>query len=485
MYEPCLLNAWTLSALASLQVLDKRVVLTMDCYNPPKDHQVDFSTLPTLHGLRVCAFDDLYRFQHQISDQEQSLNSLKWNGEALAEEICQTLKNNPKLRHLHIITHRSNERRAFNILEWDQAVCTFIQTCGRSISESEITSIALEGTFAQTGVWDGWESGFDRVRVFSCSHAHTLREITERFPDSFQYVTEMRLSILHHDFACGHTPGQWPRPSESWPPAHIENQPFMCSGNLDLHGSSFHALLRLLEGRKLHHLSLCGFDRAVLIRALESNGPTLKSLRFYVQRECCAADLSVNDLTLIQQSCPVLAWVGVTVELTDLLSSIQCAIPEYPTKFLDALSRFQAMESISLFVPGYNSKDWDLYTFELAQVFSHFQLRKRGKSLSSLRIDCNNHVWKLSALGPSKVLIKSFSRDKPEPGYLVEMWDLVEFTLESSETVSARVEPEYEWGLTKWELCDNKGEVYTANSLELPEMWRKHRERKVREQRNG
>jgi hypothetical protein len=233
----------------------------------------------------------------------------------------------------------------------------------------------------------------------------------------------MQLSILHHDFACGHDLTHWPIIQNNWHPTPHQNHGLVCNENPIEHGASFHALLRILANQSLRRLSLCGFDKAVLLQSLASSGPTLESLRFYVQKECCASDLSIADLALIQQSCPVLARIGITVEWTDLLSSLYPCPQGYlqPPKLFEALSNFEALRTICLFLPGWHGKDWDLRAFELAQIFNNFQQRKRSKPLSFLRIDCHNHVWKLAMLNPSKVLIKSYSRGNLEKGHVVEM----------------------------------------------------------------
>jgi hypothetical protein len=436
---------------------------------------MDLRALPNLNSLRVCAFDDRYRIKHAVPGSK--LCSFTWKGEALARELSQIFTSNHELRHLHIISHREIGDLPTPKPEWDESVNTFIQSCGRTISDSAVTSIALEGTFYQTEMWDGWQSCFDRLLSFSCSHRHTIKAITERFPASFQHTTEMRLSILHHDFAYGHDLLFWPGNKHRWAMLPLRHRDLVCHNPIADHGASFHALMRIFEHQNLRHLSLCGFDKAVLLHALKFNGPTLEELRFYVQTDCCASDLCLDDLALIRRSCPVLAWIGITIQWTDLISLLYSPKVEelvQPTGFLDALTEFEALQTISCFMSGQNGKDWSLNNFEFAHAFYKFRLNKRGKALTSMRFDCNNHVWKLTALGPSKLLIRSFSRDNPEKGYSLELWDLTECMPEYLEAVPAHVEPEYEWGLTKWELCNDKIEIYEPKKSEFGEFMQKY-----------
>jgi hypothetical protein len=101
-----------------------------------------------------------------------------------------------------------------------------------------------------------------------------------------------------------------------------------------------------------------------------------------------------------------------------------------------------------------------------------------------MRFDCNNHVWKLTEVSPSKLLIRSFSRDNPEKGYSLELWDLRECMPESSEVVPAHVEPEYEWGLTKWELCNDKIGIYAPDEREIEEFVQQYRDsERIKEQK--
>jgi hypothetical protein len=474
-YEPCLINAWTPAVFTSLDILNKRISRSLDCYNWPRDDLIDLSVLPNLKSLRVCAFDDVYRIQHAVPGSKMC--STTWKGEALAREIRQIFTSNYQLRHLHIISHRDIGDLPTPSPEWDESIYTFIQSCGSTISDSAVTSLALEGTFYQSDMWNGWQSCFDRLLSFSCSHRHTIKAITERFPASFQHATEMRLSILHHDFSHGHNHHHWPgnvalRSTRPWLYRNLT-----CHHSNADHGTSFHALMRVFERQRLCHLSLCGFDKVVLLQALKFNGPTLESLRFYVQNKCGASDLCFDDLALIRRSCPVLAWIGITIQWTDLISPLYCPEPEgfvQPTGFLDALTEFEALQTVSCFIPGHNGRHWSLNNFEFAHVFYRFRLNKRGKALTSMRFDCNNNVWKLTALGPSKLLIRSFSRDNPEKGYSLELWDLTECIPEYSEVVPAHVEPEYEWGLTKWELCSNKVEIYMPRKSEFDEFMRQY-----------
>jgi hypothetical protein len=472
-YEPYLINTWTLAAFAALEIPEQHISRSVDCYNWPGDDLIDLPALPNLNSLRVCAFDDIYRIQHALPGSKMS--SLIWKEEALAREVKQIFTSNHELSHLHIISHKVIGGLMTQHIRWDASVLTFIRSCGSAISDSAVTSIALEGMFLHSGMWEGWQSCFDRLLSFSCSHGYTIKTITEKFPASFQHVTEMRLSILHHDFASGHVNYFWPGKNYTLTP--LQHPALSCHSPIADHGASFHALMRIFEYQNLRHLSLCGFDKVVLLHALKSNGPTLESLRFYVQKECCVPDLCSNDLALIRQSCPVLAWIGITIQWTDLISPIYSSKSDgtvQPTGFLDALTEFEALQTISCFISGLQGKDWSLNNFEFVDVYYKLRLNKRGKALTSMRFDCNNHVWKLTELSPSKLLVRSFSRDHPEKGYSLELWDLTECMPEYSEVVPAHVEPEYEWGLTKWELHHDKIGIYAPDEREFKEFVEQH-----------
>jgi hypothetical protein len=74
-------------------------------------------------------------------------------------------------------------------------------------------------------------------------------------------------------------------------------------------------------------------------------------------------------------------------------------------------------------------------------------------------------------------LVKSFSRDNPEKRHVLEVWNMPECMLESAESVLTHVEPEYEWGLNKWEFCDNEAEVSKTLVSERREIYVGYAER--------
>ncbi|KAF2425700.1 hypothetical protein EJ08DRAFT_700246 [Tothia fuscella] len=152
LYEPCLGNAFTNRFLASLKALPSQIALKLHVYNSGKDSFADLKTPPNLQELRFCIFDDYYRSQHEAG--KNRLRPVAWNAESRGLEVRQLLEKNQGLKRLHIVTHRDDGGQSYKRLEWDEAVYQVIEMCGALLSDSPLTSIALEGTFHQRGFWD-------------------------------------------------------------------------------------------------------------------------------------------------------------------------------------------------------------------------------------------------------------------------------------------------------------------------------------------
>jgi len=116
------------------------------------------------------------------------------------------------------------------------------------------------------------------------------------------------------------------------------------------------------------------------------------------------------------------------------------------------LAGFLYMKELSPFIGGSQGITFNISSFQVVYRFQALRILKTGVPLEKMTITCLNHIWTVQNLGRSRALLRSFSRDFPEAGYTEELWDAEEMAIIKSETQVMGLPPEYEFGLSRWDI---------------------------------
>lgn len=422
------------------------------CIDTPKTPSVKLPTWSNITSLRICLLDMLAsctnsrRRSRSASSQRRLVNHLSW-----------VLQSNPNLKKLHLALHWNRSKTYEG--QYHEFLARLIEKCGEVISPSTVDSLALEGNFHvfPPTHWERWAPLFDRLISFSASRYFALECLRDQVLHSFLNLD--RLEVSNH---CSH----WADIDGSLSRVDFRRQLPTCGQCYQYHAAYSHSLHHLLGSSQLRHLSLSGLSRRLLLHALRSNGPTLRSLRFYVRRSSSSEELTVDDLKCIQQSCSQLRRLGISVPLSAISplfhSASTCYEVPSATAYLRCITEFRSLDSVSLFVHGFVGEDWELPNARVVETFDQIRALKQGRPLSSLQVLCNNRTWDLNELSRTRILLRSYPREYDNTRQKVqsEVWDTVTLTPLSSRWIYVSQPPSYEWGLSKWEL--EGGPVYSA-----------------------
>jgi hypothetical protein len=448
-YLPSLLGSLDQPDMEILGRLPQRAELQIAaCINSPKTPSVKLPTWSNITSLQICVQDMLASC---TSSRRRSRSASSQR--RLVKYLSSVLQSNPNLKKLHLAL-QWNASKTFQA-QYYELLAGLIEKCGEVISSSAIDSLALEGNFDvfPPTRWERWAPLFERLVSFSVSQYFASECLRDR---SFPNLE--RLEVSDH---CSH----WADINGCLSGVDLRRQRPKCGHCYQHHGYYSHPLHDLLESTQLRHFSLSGLSRRQLLHALPSNGPTLRSLRFYVRRSS-TEELTVDDLNRIQQSCSQLMWLGITVPLSAISplfhSASACYDVRSATAYLQCITEFRSLDSASLFVHGFVGEDWELPSTRVVEAFHRIRALKQGRPLSSLQVLCNNHTWDLNELSRTRILLRSYPRgyDNTRQKVQSEVWDTVALTPLSSRWSYVSQSPPYEWGLSKWEL--EGGPVYSA-----------------------
>lgn len=367
----------------------------------------------------------------------------------VAQHFKEFINESSALRHLHLamidFTARYTPQQKpslHHVPHSERVLDKFVE----AIRDSEVDSLVLEGNWRFDALarssWDTWNSCFNRLRSLTLSGPDTLFLLRCHLSPEIgvlENLEELRFSKTCFDhrfrFGFGHST--------------------VCTRKL--FSSPCFIMTDFLKAHRLRHLTLCGMSKEDLFTGATSSSTTLRSLRFHVEKNCSLDPLDADNIKFINTTWPNIEWLGIDFPAQSFTSEVagswnsSIEIQE----LLDALPEFKSLRELSAFIERHQGTAFEIYGFDIIKAFQLLRQRKIGLPLEKMTVTCINHVWKVEGLAPSRTLLRSFSRDRPEDGYTVQLWDTDKLLPVKTETVVQGLPPKYEFGLSKWEIEDD------------------------------
>lgn len=354
----------------------------------------------------------------------------------IVEYFAQLIKNTRGLRQLHLTMINFAARRiVLTPMPFTQRLLIvedILKSAGNAVSNSEIDSLAFDGLWDFRGeFWTSWHRCFNRLRSLTLSgfDAFTLlwRTLAPQTV-AFECLEEFRFYL----------------------PCHYHGTLVRCEWAKNF--SPCCAMVAFLKPLRLRHLTLCGIDKKDLATGFIYSGDTLRSLRYHVENSCSVQPLDAGNLKFMNHHSPNIEWLGIDLapEAFNLYDHEKFCSKPNGRQLLYTLLDFRSLRELSVFVEGRQSSSFSIANVEVILAFLYLRGNKSGVPLENMTVTCINHIWIVQALTPSRTVLRSFSRDRPQEGYLVQLWDKTVCLQSEKETLG--LPPPYEFGLSKWEI---------------------------------
>ncbi|CAD6571750.1 MAG: hypothetical protein ASARMPRED_004777 [Alectoria sarmentosa] len=280
-----------------LTVVDKlpgQVRLAIDCYVHTANPDARLQALSCLDSLRVCLLHKPRLYPHGGGP-----GFVAYRGGNAAEDVAEIVKNNRRLRHLHVVLQGASVPGVPEYRLFLETKSHALEIIGRSVLA--IQSLVLEGelSFTQKSL-DSWTTPFLHLQSLSIIGVPLVEETTKY--------------LRGHHLPCLHT---------------LTLSAFKDASTKTTFENDSTSIKAFLASLTLTRLTLLGFKRDILLHAVECTGSSLRCLSSHVRES--ALDLSMRygpvragpflrsmllsgeDVAVIKAACPSLECIDLDV----------------------------------------------------------------------------------------------------------------------------------------------------------------------------
>ena len=367
--------------------------LAIHCYVYPTDRGIRLDQLSCLESLRIC-LGQIARFP------SEGLNP------DTIEDLTVVIPQSSRLKHLHLslLSGSHNRTRLYTQMKTDA-----LELLGPLVPQLE--SLTLEGDLHLSAkALQSWSRPLQNLRSLSLGGMSLIDQISKNIPDHMPLLQTLELSAF-------------------------QSLQEKCTFDFE---PDEHQVKPLLSSPQLKNLSFIGFPTAILWDALESNGPSLKSIRFHIREDedalCLRRGPDLSKLLLttwylhrMSSKCCALRSITLDVGRSDIPYDedlIQADIK--PSNPLYAITLMPQLQHLHIFLlnDAFGVRSPDPTTEDVLITYNSIRRLKQGCSLQNLLICWGQQRWEVWDSGPGRMVSMLYKSGRGGGEWLRETWDL-------------------------------------------------------------